>query len=258
MIPALQTLGVSDGPIFVNFDGWGVDTPASLVSHVGRMKAAEVLVTFQTAWFLRFFDQAHQPAGDKVFGTTAWREKVASGTPAEKKSGLIGAYRSMLDRAGFTYQLDFELLDEGGHELLLFFGTSHTDGIVKMKDSMWHVDRVNGRRFRDLWWFTQQGAFDEALIRRPTYLKVYVDVVEEGIADGPFDAESDLIARVPADFPPEAIGLLIGTPETETWLKQVNERFDFLADPTEEEARLLQCDPRDSYEVSQLINALGD
>lgn len=149
MIPALQTLGVSDGPIFVNFDGWGVDTPASLVRHVGRMKSAEVLVTFQTAWFIRFFDQEHQPAGDKVFGTAAWRDKVASGRSAEKKRGLIDAYRSMLDRAGFPYQLDFELLDEGGHELLLFFATSHTDGIVKMKDSMWQVDRVNGRRFRD-------------------------------------------------------------------------------------------------------------
>ena len=149
MIPALQAMDVSDGPIFVNFDGWGVDTPASLVRHVGRMQAAEVLVTFQTSWFIRFFEQEHQPAGDKVFGTRAWREQVASGTPAEKKLGLIDAYRSMLDSAGFPLQLDFELLDEGGHELLLFFGTSHPDGIMKMKDSMWQVDRVNGRRFRD-------------------------------------------------------------------------------------------------------------
>lgn len=114
------------------------------------------------------------------------------------------------------------------------------------------------RDLYDLWWFTQQGPFDEALIRRLTYLKVYMDVVEEGIADGPFDAERDLISRVPADFPPEAIGLLSGTPDTETWLNQVNGRFGFLAEPTEEEARLLQCDPRDRYEVSQLINALGD
>ncbi|HUP15909.1 MAG TPA: nucleotidyl transferase AbiEii/AbiGii toxin family protein [Acidimicrobiia bacterium] len=114
------------------------------------------------------------------------------------------------------------------------------------------------RDLYDLWWFTQQGAFDEALIRRLTYLKVYVDVVEEGIADGPFDAERDLFALVPADFPPEAIGLLSGTPETETWLKRVNERFRFLADTTEEEAQLQLCDPRDSYEVSQLINTLDD
>lgn len=114
------------------------------------------------------------------------------------------------------------------------------------------------RDLYDLWWFTQQGAFDEALIRRLTYLKVFIDVVEEGIEDGPFDAENDLLARVPADFPPEAIGLLSGTPETETWLKRVNERFHFLADPTEEEARLQLCDPRDSYEISQLINTLGE
>lgn len=113
------------------------------------------------------------------------------------------------------------------------------------------------RDLYDLWWFTQQGAFDEAQIRRLTYLKVYVDVVEEGIAGGPFDAERDLLARVPADFPPEDIGLLSGTPDIETWLKRVNERFRFLADVTEEEARLRLCDPRDSYEVSQLINSLG-
>jgi predicted nucleotidyltransferase component of viral defense system len=114
------------------------------------------------------------------------------------------------------------------------------------------------RDLYDLWWFTEQGAFDEALIRRLTYLKVYVDVVEEGIADSPFDPEADLLAREPADFPPEAIGLLTGTPETEAWLKQVNQRFGFLADPSEEEARLSQCDPRGSYEVSQLIAALGN
>lgn len=114
------------------------------------------------------------------------------------------------------------------------------------------------RDLYDLWWFTEQGAFDEALIRRLTYLKVYVDVVEEGIADSPFDAEADLLAREPAHFPPEAIGLLTGTPETETWLKQVNQRFSFLADPSEEEAWLSQCDPRDRYEVSQLIAVLGN
>jgi len=113
------------------------------------------------------------------------------------------------------------------------------------------------RDLYDLWWFTQQGAFDEAQIRRLTYLKVYIDVVEEGIATGPFNAEQDLLARKPADFPPEAIGLLSGAPETETWLNQVNARFHFLADATEEEAQLQLCDPRDRYEVSQLIKSLA-
>lgn len=41
-------------------------------------------------------------------------------------------------------------------------------------------------------------------------------------------------------------------------VEQVNECFHFLADGTEEEARLRLCDPRDSYEVSQLIDSLGD
>lgn len=149
MIPTLQAMGVVDGPIFVNFDGWGVDTPASLVRFVGRMKSAEVLVTFQTAWFIRFVEQENQPAGDKVFGTTSWRGVVRTGSPAVKKKGLIDSYRSLLAAAGFPLQLDFELLDEGGHELLLFFGTSKPEGLLKMKEAMWDVDRVQGRRFRD-------------------------------------------------------------------------------------------------------------
>lgn len=149
MIPALQAMGANDGPIFVNFDGWGVDTRASMVRHVGHMKSAEVLVTFRTDWFIRFVELEHQPAGDKVFGGTKWRERVRTGTPGEKKRALVNDYRALLEDAGFPFQLDFELLDEGGRELLLFFGTSSRKGLERMKESMWKVDRLNGRRFRD-------------------------------------------------------------------------------------------------------------
>lgn len=149
MIPALHAMGANDGPIFVNFDGWGVDTPASMVRHVGHMNSAEALVTFQTSWFMRFVDQAHKPAGDKVFGGKQWRARVRTGSPAEKKSGLVDAYRALLADAGFDYQLDFELVDEGGHELILFFGTSSEAGLRKMKEAMWKVDPVHGQQFRD-------------------------------------------------------------------------------------------------------------
>ena len=46
LIPLLADFGAHDSPIFVNFDGWGVDTPLSLVRHIGRRTSSEVLITF--------------------------------------------------------------------------------------------------------------------------------------------------------------------------------------------------------------------
>jgi three-Cys-motif partner protein len=148
LIPALGELGASNAPIFVNFDGWGVDTPLNLVRHVGRYKTPEVLITFQTQFFLRFATQ-NIPAGDRVFGSSDWRELAASGTPDEKRSRLLHLYRAKLNEAHFDYSLVFEMLDEGGHDLLLIYGTRSVRGLEKMKDAMWSVDRVYGQRFRD-------------------------------------------------------------------------------------------------------------
>lgn len=41
------------------------------------------------------------------------------------------------------------MVDEGGHALLLVFGTGNCLGVEKMKDAMWAVDKVSGQRFRD-------------------------------------------------------------------------------------------------------------
>lgn len=149
LIPALNELGAEDSPILVNFDGFGVDTPMSLVRHVGRIDAAEVLVTFQTQFFIRFATQYGQTAGDRVFGTGAWRNAARVGSPQEKKTALLDLYRKQLSTAGFPHVITFELIDEGGHELLLFYGTSGLKGLEKMKDIFWRVDPVAGAHFRD-------------------------------------------------------------------------------------------------------------
>lgn len=149
LIPALSELGAEDAPIFVNFDGFGVDTPMSLVRHVGRIKAAEILVTFQTQFFVRFAKNHEQAAGDRVFGTTEWRVVATNGSPEQKKAALLNHYRAQLSAAGFTHILTFELVDEGGHELLLIYGTSGPKGLERMKESVWKVDPIQGQRFRD-------------------------------------------------------------------------------------------------------------
>ena len=123
LVPALAEIHAERAPIFVNFDGWGVDTPLSLVRHVGRYPSAEVLITFQAQWFVRFASQNDIVAGDRVFGSVDWRSLAATGSPAEKKRTLIELYRTKLTEAAFPRSLVFEMIDEGGHELLLVYGT---------------------------------------------------------------------------------------------------------------------------------------
>lgn len=58
-------------------------------------------------------------------------------------------YRKGLHSAGFLYVLTFEMIDEGGHSLHLFFGTTNDVAVQKFKDGLWEVDGVSGQRFRD-------------------------------------------------------------------------------------------------------------
>jgi predicted nucleotidyltransferase component of viral defense system len=103
------------------------------------------------------------------------------------------------------------------------------------------------------------GAFDEALVRRLTYLKVFVDVVEDGLGYGPFEPEKDiLLPRGEGDFLPEDIGFLTGKVDVPLWLNRAQFRFSFLSQPTEDEVRWAQCNPRDAHKVRQVIESLGD
>lgn len=149
LLPELDRLCVWQGPVFANFDGFGVDTPHQLVQRVGMAKAPEVLVTFQAQWFERFATKLEYEAGDRVFGDQEWRAVANLDSPAEKKRYLVDQYRRRLTDWGFPLHLTFELVDESGHELLLVFGTGNARGMEKMKDAMWRVDPVTGSRFRD-------------------------------------------------------------------------------------------------------------
>jgi three-Cys-motif partner protein len=146
--PTLEELGLWKRAMFVNLDGWGVDTPYSLVERIGKSKRPEVLVTFGPQWFTRFAEQDDVGAGDRVFGDDRWR--VVADRPTEtKRRFLVDEYRRRLAECNFEYQLTFELTDEGGHSLFLVYGTSSIHGVRKMKDAMWSVDTAAGSKFRD-------------------------------------------------------------------------------------------------------------
>lgn len=144
---SITDLGGWGGPIFANLDGWGADTDYEIVKRVAQQQSSEVLVTFQDQFFVRFAG-GEQEAGERVFGNSDWRE-VSNLPTAEKKPFLLTLYRKRLHDAGFQHVLTFEMIDERGHSLHLFFGTTNQVAVQKFKDALWAVDGIAGQQFRD-------------------------------------------------------------------------------------------------------------
>lgn len=151
LTPAISEARSWETPMFVNLDGWGTDTPYSLVHQLGRQDHAEVLITFARDWSMRDRHRDEDPHRlDQFYGEPdVWRRMADAGTSLQAKASLLNYYLGRLREAGFPYQLMFELVDEGGHELLLIYATKSELGIERMKDAMWQVDPVYGQRFRD-------------------------------------------------------------------------------------------------------------
>ncbi len=99
--------------------------------------------------------------------------------------------------------------------------------------------------------------FNGDLVRRLTYLKVFIDVVVDGLGDGPFDPAADILRpRRTSDFREEDIGLLTGEVDIPSRIESVRTRFKFLLNASEEEGRWAQCNPRDTADVHRAIASL--
>lgn len=112
------------------------------------------------------------------------------------------------------------------------------------------------RDLYDLAWFAQR-AFDEALVREMTVLKVWGDVVDDKLGDRPFDPEDVLRPREEADFQPEAIGYLTTPVEVPAWIERVRDRFEFLRLLDAMQRRIARCSLGDRWIVSQRIRDLA-
>ena len=112
------------------------------------------------------------------------------------------------------------------------------------------------RDLYDLAWFASR-SFDEALVRRVTALKIWSDVVDDGLGDKPWDPDEILRPRAEAEFIPEAIGYLTTPVDVAGWVRVVCQRFEFLRDLDDVETRLLRCSLVDEWDVRQMIESLG-
>ena len=133
--------------------------------------------------------------------------------------------------------------------------TARVEEVVAEKLARYHRASL-ARDLYDLAWLASR-AFDESLVRRTVVLKVWGDVVGEGLGSGPFDPEQILRARVESEFQPESIGYLTKPVDVPGWVRAVRERYVFLRSMDEFEIRVSRCSRADAWEVEQAILALG-
>jgi predicted nucleotidyltransferase component of viral defense system len=117
------------------------------------------------------------------------------------------------------------------------------------------------RKLRDLYDLDLfgRGALDESLIRRLLVLKVWHDVVDDGLGVRPFDP-AEIVADIdPRSLASEDIGLLTRPVDVQGWLTRVRARYVFVTALDDVERRVARCNQGDRYEVSQLVLAVtGD
>lgn len=113
------------------------------------------------------------------------------------------------------------------------------------------------RDLYDLAWAAAK-PLDEPLVRRLLVLKVWTDVIDDGLGNRLFDSAEVLRERSADEFKPESIGYLTTPLDMPGWIVAVRERFAFLAELTDEELRWARCSKGDEWEVRQAIAALGE
>jgi three-Cys-motif partner protein len=146
----LEKTGAWGHPILAIFDSWGnVNVPLRLIGRLARNPASEVIVTFGPNWFSRR-ENLDPDRLDMVFGGRKyWERANREQRTDERWREWLTTYREALRRAGFRFQLHFQIVPKTGLPLYLVYGTKHEKGVEVMKDAMWEVDGNDGMGFAD-------------------------------------------------------------------------------------------------------------
>jgi len=140
-------------PIFAFIDPFGWAVPMSVIARLMMNYRCEVFINFMYEEINRFISHPQQVAAwDQLFGSSRWRDCASLNGRTERYQCLSELYRAQL--LGLTdarYVLSFEMQNQRSRtDYLLYFATQDRQGLLKMKEAMWQVDRSGRFVFSDV------------------------------------------------------------------------------------------------------------
>ncbi|HLP42956.1 MAG TPA: three-Cys-motif partner protein TcmP [Fibrobacteria bacterium] len=144
-------------PFFVFIDPFGaLGAPFSLVSEILQSKSSEVLINLDADGIGRIFLAERSAGSDvllkQIFGNDMWKSVLVREEPFDITCRkVLDLYKNNLrNLSGVKYMFSFEMRTTvSGLNYFLLFCSGHSKGLVKMKESMKHLDQDGSYRFVD-------------------------------------------------------------------------------------------------------------
>lgn len=170
----IDARGASLAPTFAFIDPFGyTGVPMSLSGRFLQFDRCEVLIYVPMPFVNRFIGRAGQEnAMNALFGTGEWKKARDLRGNARTRFLHDLFAQQLKEQCGLTYVRSFEIVSSANPAsgYTLFFGTRNLLGLEKMKESMWRIDPVEGRRYKDTTSTDMQPLFepdvDTSLLRR--------------------------------------------------------------------------------------------
>ena len=141
VLDELAEQGKRMAPALVMIDPFGVSgMPMRTVGRILANPKCEVYVSFMWEAMNRWVSQREfEGSMDESFGSSEWR-KARQLTGGKRRDFLHGLYRRRLKEVGATQVVYFHLFAKNRLKYSIFFGTGHTMGLDRMKESIWKAD----------------------------------------------------------------------------------------------------------------------
>lgn len=151
LLDDIDEKGTQLAPAFAFIDPFGYkDASMTLTDRLLRFDRCEALIYMPLPFVNRFIGKPDQEdVMDRLFGTPDWRLAIPL-KGEQRKRFLHDLFRDQLgNESNDRLVRSFEVPSASGNGYHLYFTTGHQKGLEAMKNAMWKVDPIEGRRFSD-------------------------------------------------------------------------------------------------------------
>ena len=168
-LDGMEEKGQRPAPSFAFIDPFGYkDASMGLTGRLLDFQRCEALIYMPMPFVARFIGMPEQESVmNNLFGCEGWKAAIPL-QGAERRQVLHDVFRDQLvSEENDRMVRSFDIPSAKGTGYTLFFTTGHEKGLEVMKDAMWSVDPIEGRRFRDTTRSDQLVVFEEEVDTGP-------------------------------------------------------------------------------------------